>query len=95
MTKNVKAGRTAKRLFGALALLVSFGLAATACTSSSEPSPTAGVANAGTPQSEGSLTVLLDGGFSGGYATGLDPATSNTVGANSSQMASRLPACCQ
>ena len=95
MTKHVKAGRTAKKLVGTLALLVSFGLAATGCTSGSEPSPTAGVANAGTPQSEGSLTVLLDGGFSGGYATGLDPATSNTVGANSSQMASRLPACCQ
>ncbi|TFD59710.1 ABC transporter substrate-binding protein [Cryobacterium sp. Hh7] len=85
MTKHVKAGRTAKKLVGTLALLVSFGLAATGCTSASAPNPTTGAASDGTPQSGGSLTVLLDGGFSGGYATGLDPATSNTIGANLSQ----------
>jgi len=79
MTTDVNAGRTAKRLLGTLALLVTIGLAATGCT---PPSPSA---DAGPPHSGGSLTVLLDGGFSGGYATGLDPAASNTVGANLSQ----------
>jgi peptide/nickel transport system substrate-binding protein len=66
---------------------VSLGLAATGCTSGPAESPTDSGADAGDPQSGGSLTVLLDGGFSGGYATGLDPATSNTVGANLSQNA--------
>lgn len=85
MTKNAKAGHTAKRLFGALALLVSFGLAVTACTSSPSTSPS-GSSNDGTPQRGGSVTVALDAGYAGGWATGLDPATSNTVGANLSQM---------
>ncbi|GAA3765973.1 hypothetical protein GCM10022240_18070 [Microbacterium kribbense] len=86
MPENAKAGQSAKRLFGALALLVSFGLAATACTASPPTSPSAAGADAGTPQRGGAITVLLDAGFAGGWATGLDPATSNTVGANLSQM---------
>ena len=84
MTTDVKAGRTAKKLFGTMALLVSIGLVATGCTAQT-PSATNAGADAGPPQSGGSLTVLLDAGFSGGFATGLDPATSNTIGANLSQ----------
>ena len=39
----------------------------------------------GEPQAGGDLTVLLDAGFSGAWATGLDPATSNSTGANLAQ----------
>ncbi len=43
-------------------------------------------ATAGPPQSGGDLTVLEDGGFSGSWPTGLDPATNTTGGANLPQM---------
>jgi peptide/nickel transport system substrate-binding protein len=42
----------------------------------------------GTPQAGGSLTVLEDASFAGGYASGLDPATNTTGGANLPQMQS-------
>jgi peptide/nickel transport system substrate-binding protein len=38
--------------------------------------------NSTTPVYGGSLTVLEDGSFAGGYASGLDPATNTTGGAN-------------
>ena len=78
MTKNV----TAKRLSGSLALLLSFGLAVTACTAGGSASPAGGSSDAGAPQRGGSLKVLLEAAFAGGWQTGLDPATNNTGGAN-------------
>ncbi|MFC7404723.1 ABC transporter substrate-binding protein [Georgenia alba] len=44
-----------------------------------------GGGDAGEPVSGGEITVLLEAGFAGGWSTGLDPATSNTVGANMAQ----------
>jgi len=71
--------------------LVAVVLAVSACGSSSSNSSgangEAGV-NVGKPQSGGSLTVLEDSGFAGGYASGLDPATDTTGGANLPQMQS-------
>ncbi|MFC7401853.1 ABC transporter substrate-binding protein [Citricoccus sp. GCM10030269] len=75
-------GRT---LFSALAVAASLSLALTGCGGGdpdAEGSANGGSSDAGEPQAGGELTVLLDAGFAGGWATGLDPATSNTVGAN-------------
>ncbi|QCU78881.1 ABC transporter substrate-binding protein [Citricoccus sp. SGAir0253] len=71
---------------GTVALAAGLGLALTSC-SGGDPGA-AGAAGAGSsaePQAGGDLTVLLDAGFAGGWNTGLDPATSNTVGANLAQ----------
>lgn len=78
MTKKV----TAKRRSGALALLLSFGLAVTACTASGSSSPAGVNSDTGTPQHGGDLRVLLEAAFAGNWQTGLDPATNNSGGAN-------------
>ncbi|GAA1464956.1 ABC transporter substrate-binding protein [Microbacterium thalassium] len=61
------------------------GISTAACTS--DGGGTDGGTSSGEPQSGGEITVLLDSGFAGGWATGLDPATSNTTGANLPQNA--------
>lgn len=85
MTRSAKGGRSAVRLIGSIAVIAGLGVSATACSGSSS-SPSTGSSD-GTPTSGGNLNVLLDSGFSGGWATGLDPATSNTTGANIPQNA--------
>lgn len=79
MTRSAKGGRSAKRLIGAIAVVASLGLSAVACSGGGSNTATGGD---GTPQSGGTMTVLLDAGFAGGWNTGLDPATSNTTGSN-------------
>ncbi|WP_221585466.1 ABC transporter substrate-binding protein [Microbacterium sp. G2-8] len=71
--------RTA-RLAGVVAATIGLAAAAVGCgpTTSDQQTPS----DVGEPQSGGDLTVLLDAGFAGGWPTGLDPATSNSVGAN-------------
>ena len=72
------------RLLGPIAALLAVAMAATACGSSSN-ADTNGKGDAGAnlkPVSGGSLTVLEDASFAGGYASGLDPATNTTGGAN-------------
>ncbi|MEX0426089.1 ABC transporter substrate-binding protein [Nocardioides sp. DS6] len=78
------------RLLGPVAGLLAVALAATACGSSSNTNSNNGEAgvNVGKPQAGGSLTVLEDSGFAGGFASGLDPATNTTGGANLPQMQS-------
>ncbi|WP_156761604.1 ABC transporter substrate-binding protein [Microbacterium karelineae] len=75
-----------RRLAGAAALAATAALALSACTGAEADPDTGG--EVGEPQAGGSLTVLLDAGFAGGWATGLDPATSNGTGANLAQNAS-------
>ncbi|MFT4305952.1 MAG: ABC transporter substrate-binding protein [Microbacterium sp.] len=82
MTRSAK-GRSAARLILSLVAAASLAVSATACGGSGGSSATGD----GTPQSGGSLTVLLDSGFAGAWATGLDPATSNTTGSNLAQNA--------
>ena len=55
-------------------------LALAACKAKS--TPTENSKPSGPPQSGGSLTVLEDASFAGGYPSGLDPATNTTGGAN-------------
>jgi peptide/nickel transport system substrate-binding protein len=73
------------RLIGTLAVVSGLAIAATGCVSGSDAGASSGAA--GDPTPGGELTVLLDSGFAGGWATGLDPATSNTTGANLAQNA--------
>lgn len=84
MKAHEKGARSAARLAG-LALVAALGLATAGCSGGG--SADADTTGDGTPQAGGSLTVLLDSGYSGGWATGLDPATSNTTGANLPQNA--------
>jgi len=84
--KRIRKGeRSATRLITSLAIVLGLGLSTAACTS--DGGGTDGAASSGEPQSGGEITVLLDSGFAGGWATGLDPATSNTTGANLPQNA--------
>jgi peptide/nickel transport system substrate-binding protein len=69
-----------------LSLLFAPLLFVAGCGGSATPSESQ--AAAGPPQRGGELTVLEDGGFSGSWPTGLDPATSTTGGANLPQMSS-------
>ncbi|HET6300363.1 ABC transporter substrate-binding protein [Microbacterium sp.] len=87
MKSSVRGGRSAVRLFGTLAVALSLVVAGTACAAGGQPTDDTGSVEVGDPQPGGSLTVLLDAGFAGGWATGLDPATSNTTGANLPQNA--------
>lgn len=70
------------RAVGALALAVGSTLALAACVGDGGGSADGSGGGSGEPQAGGDLTVLLDAGFSGAWATGLDPATSNSTGAN-------------
>ncbi|GAA4415818.1 ABC transporter substrate-binding protein [Georgenia halophila] len=65
-------------------LAVGAVLALAACTggAAGDDGGGGGDEEVGEPQSGGEITTLLDAGFAGGWATGLDPATSNTTGAN-------------
>ncbi|KAA9133671.1 ABC transporter substrate-binding protein [Microbacterium caowuchunii] len=74
-------GRSAARLIGSFAVVLGLGLTSVACAPGGQSDAT-DEGKSGEPQSGGELTVLLDAGFAGGWATGLDPATSNTTGAN-------------
>lgn len=78
------------RLLGPLAALLAVAMAVAACGSSASSNDGKGDAGAqvGPAQSGGSLTVLEDASFAGGYASGLDPATNTTGGANLPQMQS-------
>ena len=78
--------RPRRALLGTVALAASLGLILAGCGSDGGANVnTSGEgAEAGEPQAGGDLTVLLDAGYSGGWDTGLDPATSNSVGANQS-----------
>ncbi|UOQ57356.1 ABC transporter substrate-binding protein [Leucobacter allii] len=82
---NITASRPRRsgRRAGALAATLALMLGAAACTSPGASG--AGSTGGGDPQSGGAITVLLDAGFSGGWPTGLDPATSSSVGANMGQ----------
>lgn len=78
--------RRRTRIARAAALVAGAALALTACSgTASEPGGESGPV--GDPQSGGEITVILDAGYSGGWATGLDPATSNGTGANLPQNA--------
>ncbi|GAA1123601.1 ABC transporter substrate-binding protein [Citricoccus alkalitolerans] len=75
-------------ILGTLALAASLSLVLAGCGGGepdAEGGATEAAAEVGEPQAGGELTVLLDAGFAGGWSTGLDPATSNTVGANMPQ----------
>jgi peptide/nickel transport system substrate-binding protein len=80
MIRTAHQPRPRGRILRALALAAGAALALTACTGQSTGQ--AAGQGSGEPQTGGALTVLLDAGFAGGWATGLDPATSNTTGAN-------------
>jgi peptide/nickel transport system substrate-binding protein len=74
-----------------IALMMGVALAATACGSNGSGSDDAGDAGnprSGDPQPGGEITVILDSGFAGDWATGLDSSTSNGVGANLPQNSS-------
>ncbi|MGO1770819.1 MAG: ABC transporter substrate-binding protein, partial [Microbacterium sp.] len=71
------------RIAGALALAAGAALALSACGGGGGGGQAG--SGGGEPQAGGDLTVLLDAGFSGAWATGLDPATSNSTGANLAQ----------
>jgi peptide/nickel transport system substrate-binding protein len=80
MSTTRKSRRLKSRLLRTFALAGGIGLALTGCSFGGSEAATGG--GSGEPQSGGDLTVLLDSGFAGGWATGLDPATSNSTGAN-------------
>lgn len=83
MTTNASV-RWKARLLRPLVMLLLLGLVA-ACGGGGGAN--AGSAeNAGPPQHGGSLTVLEDQSFAGGWPSGLDPATNTSGGANLSQM---------
>lgn len=84
--KSQRQGRRAARVWGALVLASGLVVAAAGCASGETAQGDS--SSSGEPQAGGELTVLLDAGFAGGWATGLDPATSNTVGANLPQNSS-------
>ncbi len=77
-----------RALLGTAALAASLSLVLAGCGTgggdAADTGAAGGAAPAGEPQAGGELTVLLDAGYSGGWDTGLDPATSNTIGANQS-----------
>ncbi|REE05042.1 ABC transporter substrate-binding protein [Citricoccus nitrophenolicus] len=83
-TPRQKAPR--RGFLGTVALAASLGLVLAGCGAGDAGTNVSdnGEAAVGEPQSGGDLTVLLDAGYSGGWDTGLDPATSNSVGANQS-----------
>src|SRR5690625_2755782 len=98
MTRLVTRVPTRKRRQGIVALALVSALAVASCGGgdASGDDANAGGADTGTdtaaggdgePQHGGSITVLLDSGFSGEWSTGLDPARSNSTGANLSQNA--------
>lgn len=62
-----------------LALAGSLALIATACDAGEG---SGGNGEVGDPEHGGDLTVILDSAFAGDWSTGLDPGTSNGVGAN-------------
>jgi peptide/nickel transport system substrate-binding protein len=71
----------------AVAVAASLGLVLTGCGGGGGAADVAANGDStdvGEPQAGGELTVLLDAGYSGSWDTGLDPATSNSVGANQS-----------
>ncbi|NLP82973.1 ABC transporter substrate-binding protein [Microbacterium sp. CFH 90308] len=82
MKRSAKGARSAARLIGVLAVVASMSVWATACGAGGADPDSGSVDGGGEPQAGGDLTVLVDAGFAGGWATGLDPATSNTTGAN-------------
>jgi peptide/nickel transport system substrate-binding protein len=61
-------------------------VALAACGGGGGAAPAGGPVDAGPPQRGGELTVLENVTFSGGWPTGLDPATSTTGGANVTQL---------
>ncbi|HYJ50886.1 MAG TPA: ABC transporter substrate-binding protein [Microbacterium sp.] len=69
-------------MVGSVAVILSLGLSTIACAAGGGDDTDSTGGGDGEAQSGGSVTTLLDAGFSGGWNTGLDPATSNTVGAN-------------
>ncbi|OCG76337.1 ABC transporter substrate-binding protein [Microbacterium sediminis] len=86
MSNSSHASRWRGRRAGLLALAATIGMVLTAC-SGGGPAPSDSGGEVGEPQRGGEITVLLDAGYSGGWATGLDPATSNGTGANLPQNA--------
>ena len=83
MNSSQRRDRSVARMVGSFAVILSLGLSTIACAAGGgggDDDATGG--GDGEAQSGGSVTTLLDAGFSGGWNTGLDPATSNTVGAN-------------
>jgi peptide/nickel transport system substrate-binding protein len=85
MNTNPRRPGNRRRLLGAAAITLTAGLVLSGCGSAGEPAENAADAAQAEPQAGGDLTVLMDAGFGGGWSTGLDPATSNTVGANLGQ----------
>ncbi len=83
--KTQRSWRRKLRVLGTLLLATGMVATAAACAPGETASQSGG--GDGKPQQGGDLTVLLDAGYSGGWATGLDPATSNTTGANLPQNA--------
>lgn len=86
MTNDVQR-RGKRRSVRLLALLGAVSMFAAACSGGGgdDGGTSADDANRpdpGEPQQGGDLTVILDAGFAGDWSTGLDPATSNSVGAN-------------
>ncbi|MCR2811254.1 MULTISPECIES: ABC transporter substrate-binding protein [unclassified Microbacterium] len=86
MTRIRKSGRSAVRLIGTLALATGIVVSAAGCAGGGGGDAAPDTAS-GEPTPGGEITVLLDAGFAGGWATGLDPATSNTTGSNLPQNA--------
>ncbi|MCR2765075.1 ABC transporter substrate-binding protein [Microbacterium sp. zg.B48] len=86
MTRIRKSGRSAVRLIGTLALATGIVVSAAGCAGGGGGDAAPDAAS-GEPTPGGEITVLLDAGFAGGWATGLDPATSNTTGSNLPQNA--------
>jgi len=80
MVRTRTALRRRARAAGTLAVAAVTTAALAACGGGGGTS--SGGSGGGDPQAGGDLTVLLDAGFSGAWATGLDPATSNSTGAN-------------
>jgi len=86
MKSSQKGRRPLARLVGSLSVVVGLTVATVGCGTDGG-GEAGGGGGGGEPQSGGSLTTLLDAGFAGGWNTGLDPATSNTTGANLPQNA--------
>ncbi|MFC7401848.1 ABC transporter substrate-binding protein [Citricoccus sp. GCM10030269] len=87
MNLNPRQKRPRRGLLGTVALVASLSLALAGCGGGDAGTNGAGngePSDVGEPQAGGELTVLLDAGYSGGWDTGLDPATSNSIGANQS-----------
>jgi len=82
---NGRSGRSAARLLGTVVLAAGLVVSTVACAGGGGEDTGDGGGATGDPTAGGELTVLLDAAFAGGWATGLDPATSNTTGANLAQ----------